>query len=266
MLRLDLEDGTVLGLTDHDRDIELDIGDGAGTAIYRADLGVSFSNIDIPGGLDTGNFEFEGPISSIITREAVLGGRFNYATVYPFEVNWKAPDTGRREFPKGNLTEINIEGGKFKAQVRDLRDKFNQVIGNVITNLCKAEHAACCVNIGAETATTVTAVASALEFTVAATLTDNHVPGRVWFTSGDLVGTRSVEIYSRSGNTITLFAPLVELPQIGDALVVKEGCDRTRTMCRDRFDNVLEFRGYPEVPGSDQVLRMPIPGQGNDEG
>jgi hypothetical protein len=29
------------------------------------------------------------------------------------------------------------------------------------------------------------------------------------------------------------------------------------------YNNVLEFGGYPEVPGSDQVLKTAFPGQGN---
>jgi hypothetical protein len=35
------------------------------------------------------------------------------------------------------------------------------------------------------------------------------------------------------------------------------GCDRRLSVCRDRFDNVANFRGFPHIPGNDFVLRYP---------
>jgi hypothetical protein len=35
------------------------------------------------------------------------------------------------------------------------------------------------------------------------------------------------------------------------------GCDRQLSTCRDRFDNVVNFRGFPHIPGNDFVLRYP---------
>ncbi|MEO7224251.1 MAG: DUF2163 domain-containing protein [Devosia sp.] len=36
-----------------------------------------------------------------------------------------------------------------------------------------------------------------------------------------------------------------------------EGCDRRLSTCRERFDNVANFRGFPHIPGNDFVLRYP---------
>ena len=260
MLRLDLRDGTSIGITDHDRDLTYNLGDGALT--YFADTGILPSDVAFAVGLDADNYEVSGPIGDTVTLTALLGGRLDRARARLFQVNHRNLSHGAIALMAGNVTEARAEGGRFVLEIRNDFDRFNQTVGNIITNYCSGEHPNCCVNMGAETATTVTAVISVLEFTVAATLTDRHVPGRLWFTSGALDGTLPMEIVRRSGDTVELFQPLVEPPQIGDALVVKEGCNRTRTMCRDRFDNVLEFRGYPEVPGSDQIMRQPVPGQG----
>ncbi|HEX2692024.1 MAG TPA: DUF2163 domain-containing protein [Kofleriaceae bacterium] len=35
------------------------------------------------------------------------------------------------------------------------------------------------------------------------------------------------------------------------------GCDRQLSTCRDRFDNVANFRGFPHIPGNDFVLKYP---------
>jgi uncharacterized phage protein (TIGR02218 family) len=263
MLLLVLRDGTKVGITDHTADIDFSLPEESGTVTYLAGTGFRISDVSLPIGLDPGNFEVTGPIADIVTREALLGGRWNRATAYLFQVNWKAP-TAALDILKGAICSVRPAGGEFTFEVRDARDGFNQMVGSVVTPYCKGDHATCCAQIAPETATTVTAVTSALVFNIAATLDpDDHREGRLWFTSGALDGTEPREIYAISGNTVTLFAPLAAEPEIGDALTVKEGCDRTRDTCANRFDNVLEFRGgYPETSGSDQILRMPVPGQG----
>jgi hypothetical protein len=39
-----------------------------------------------------------------------------------------------------------------------------------------------------------------------------------------------------------------------------EGCDRRLSTCRDRFNNVANFRGFPHIPGNDFILRYPRSG------
>ena len=36
-----------------------------------------------------------------------------------------------------------------------------------------------------------------------------------------------------------------------------QGCDRQLATCRDRFANMINFRGFPHVPGADFLLRYP---------
>jgi uncharacterized phage protein (TIGR02218 family) len=264
MLLLDLRDGTSIGVTDHDKDLDFDIGDGVVT--YLAGTGLSISDIVQPTGLDASNYEVSGPIGDTVTLEALMGGRFNRAVSRLFQVNWQSLGDGALRVMQGSVCKAEPNGGEFVFEIRDVRDGFNQVVGTVITPYCQGTHATCCVQIAPETATTITGASSALTFTIAATLDpDDHRDGRLWFTTGALAGTEPREIYAISGNTVTLFAPLADVPAIGDELTVKEGCDRTRATCLARFDNVIEFRGgYPETSGSDQILRMPIPGQGNE--
>ena len=34
------------------------------------------------------------------------------------------------------------------------------------------------------------------------------------------------------------------------------GCDKSLATCRDRFDNLVNFRGEPYVPGLDKMVQM----------
>lgn len=42
----------------------------------------------------------------------------------------------------------------------------------------------------------------------------------------------------------------------GDKFIVHTGCDKMRSTCRDKFQNVINFRGHPDVPGLGQYFRV----------
>ena len=44
---------------------------------------------------------------------------------------------------------------------------------------------------------------------------------------------------------------------IGDAIVIVAACDKRRSTCADQFDNIVNFRGEPDVPGQDAILKYP---------
>lgn len=260
MLRLDLRDGTSIGITDHDQDLTF-AGVG-GSLDYHASTGIRSSDVSLSIGLEADSFEVTGPIGAIVSLAGLLGGRFDRARARLFMVNWGDLTQGSIALLAGNVAEARPEGGKFVFEVRSDADRFNQIVGDLITPYCTGRHATCCLQIAAETNTTLNAVVDELNITVAAAIdAADFVDGKLWFTSGVGNGTLPMDIVGGSGSTLELFRPLPFTPSPGDSLTIKEGCDRTRTMCRDRYDNVLEFRGFPEVPGSDQAMKIPVPGE-----
>jgi uncharacterized phage protein (TIGR02218 family) len=48
---------------------------------------------------------------------------------------------------------------------------------------------------------------------------------------------------------------------VGDAFSVTAGCDKRHATCRKKFGNVVNFRGFPHMPGNDFVIRMPQAGE-----
>ena len=45
--------------------------------------------------------------------------------------------------------------------------------------------------------------------------------------------------------------------------MIRAGCDKRLETCRDRFANALNFRGFPNIPGQDAVLRYASSGDAN---
>jgi uncharacterized phage protein (TIGR02218 family) len=50
----------------------------------------------------------------------------------------------------------------------------------------------------------------------------------------------------------------------GDAFVAFAGCDKRIETCAARFGNVVNFRGFPSIPGQDAILRYATQGGGHD--
>ena len=79
---------------------------------------------------------------------------------------------------------------------------------------------------------------------------DGHPDG--WASLGDVVHVASGErryILRQAGATLTLHSPFVGASP-GDALAVFAGCDHAIGTCRDKFGNVSNFGGHPEMTTS----------------
>ena len=55
-------------------------------------------------------------------------------------------------------------------------------------------------------------------------------------------------------------------PDIGDAIRLEAGCDKMAATCRTKFDNFLNFRGFPHIPSTDWMASYPVSTQRNDGG
>src|SRR5205085_9990681 len=88
--------------------------------------------------------------------------------------------------------------------------------------------------------------------------------GRFAFTAGANAGF-AVEVKT---HRVALDGVLIELWQAppepisaGDTFTVTAGCDKRFATCRDRFENSVNFRGFPKIPGNDFVISYPVPGK-----
>lgn len=68
---------------------------------------------------------------------------------------------------------------------------------------------------------------------------------------------RAQEIKTWKSGTLSLFQRPFHIPVAGDRFVIHPGCDKTRATCKVKFNNVLNFRGEPDVPGQDRFYQTP---------
>lgn len=101
------------------------------------------------------------------------------------------------------------------------------------------------------------------DFAANTTIGANSTPNRIlcdlsqpqgWFTQGVVeflegvnIGIkRTVRLHESGALLLTL--PLLDMPEIGEAIRVYSGCDKRLDTCTNRFNNRARFRGAPFVP------------------
>jgi uncharacterized phage protein (TIGR02218 family) len=268
-------DGTTVGFTALDEVVTVDLTgapDFTGGAVECSE-GMTLSAITLAVGLDASFAEVEGALGPVVTEAAVNGGKWDDALAWLVRV---CPGVaGYVPILAGKVREPRVEDAKFVFEIRNHADELNQPVGEAVTSYCKTtfQSAQCGVTV-APLAATITGVTDALRLTVSysGTFADDHFNfGKIVFTSGELAGVTSDNLFDfASGGagvgSLVLFEPLPALPAIGDALDLSVGCARIRKSddpavptCLS-YDNVVNFRAEPDVPGTDQVLRYPNPG------
>jgi len=78
--------------------------------------------------------------------------------------------------------------------------------------------------------------------------------GKVTFLTGANAG-YSTEVKSFAPGVVTVALPFPFPVAPGDTYTIYAGCDRLLSTCKTRFNNVVNFRGEPYVPGPDTILR-----------
>jgi uncharacterized phage protein (TIGR02218 family) len=93
--------------------------------------------------------------------------------------------------------------------------------------------------------------------------------GKLTFTAGANAGL-AVEIkvhrVDEGGVLIELWQQMPEPIAEGDTFTVTAGCDKRFATCRDRFDNIVNFRGFPHIPGNDFVVSYAVAGEPGHDG
>ena len=255
-------DASVIGFTNHDMDLVFD------STTYRADSGLSGSELEESLGLSVDNMDVEGAIRSDEISEAdIAAGLYDNAMVEVWLVNW-ADVSQRLLMKRGRIGEITRGDYGFQAEFRSLAADFGQPVGRLYQYKCDAivGDSRCGVDLENASFKGSGDVSSASGRTVFRTNDlgaferDWFSQGVVTFTSGENNG-RSMEVKSHgvsgSEQVIVLWAPLPFDISVGDTFTITAGCDKTFRTCKAKFNNAVNFRGFPHMPEDEIVIRYP---------
>jgi len=247
-------DAQVFGFTDNSRAVVYD------SVTYEASAGHTPSSIRTTATLGVDNLEVQSVLdSAAITEADIQAGLWDYAEVEIMLVNYLSLGDGHMLLRKGWLGNVKTGRSTFVAELRGMMQPLQQTIGRVYTPACDAAlgDARCGITLASYTVTgSVTTATSARVFTdTTRTEADGYFDGGlITWTSGDN-DTYSMEVKSSTAaGVITLQQGMPNDTTIGDAYSLSAGCDKLLATCRDKFSNVVNFRGFPHVPGPDKVI------------
>lgn len=269
--KLTRRDSEVQGFTDHDDDLVID------GVTYRAGTGFTSSEASSRFDLSVDGAEIAGALSDDALLESDLAaGRYDAASVETWLVDWSEVSL-RVLTARSTLGEVKREGQAFSAELRGLADSLSQESGRLFTARCSADlgDVHCKFDLaaaGLQGEGSVTSIESTS--TIVAAGLDEFSEGI--FTGGKLTWTSgandglSVEIkehrMASSHARLSLWQAMPEAIVGGDTFIATAGCDKRFATCRVRFNNVVNFRGFPHIPGNDFVIAAPDAGAGNDGG
>jgi len=266
--RVTRSDGVIIRGTEHDQNIDIDEGDLAG--VYTARAGITGSSVKSSSDLSVDNLEVSGSVPgdlSIVDLNPadIEAGLLDDAAVTLFMVNWRAPNDGQLVIRSGNLGNIvRTAEGRYTTELRGLSQRLRHTIIRTYDTKCDAElgDARCQADLsGRVAAGEVTVVVDRKFFSSTLTGGDttpgDFIGGLLTWLTGDNEGF-SMEVkrdnYNAVFGNIELYEQMPNQIQVGDLFSLTPGCDKTLATCRDRFDNVVNFRGYGVlVPGRDKI-------------
>lgn len=228
-------------------------------------------------GISTG--EMRGVLSSDLIRERDLrAGLYRDAIVREFVVDHRFPFAGKSRLTIYRLGEIRWDdsAGAFAAEVIGAVGRLRRNVGKLYSRKCQFNLGGpgCEVALGPfQRVVTVTAVESRAKFTAT---TAGGEPEDGWFDDGDLlvqlsandnVGQTLAKTYTNDGEW-ELHLPLPFDLAIGDEFIATPGCNKLSGVridgtddpdghCKHKFNNLLNFGGFPFLPTQERVLDTP---------
>ena len=275
--RLVRVDGQEYFFTDHDVDLVVD-GD-----TYGAALGTMPKSMQQSGSLAVDNLEVVTFLNSAKVTEAdLMAGLFDYATIDIFLVNWASIDDGKLYLAQGwTIGEIEIRDHDFTAEIRGKAQHLQQDICELYSITCRADlgDAQCGVDLdsnfpaysGSVTyvsedrrvfiddnlVLTPTSSADELDPIYEFGLLTWTSPSSGESYSGANAGYQmEVKAYDPETGEVELFQAMPNAIEVGDEFTLTYGCDKSADTCKVRYDNIINMRAEPFLPGPDRMLEV----------
>jgi uncharacterized phage protein (TIGR02218 family) len=260
-------DGAIFAFTDHDRPLNFD------ALVCEPVEGLAPGAIEKSVGLGVDSASIAGALSSdAITEEDIARGLWDGARVEIFRVDWRTPALRLHLFA-GRIGEVRRGVSGFEAELRGLQAPFNVPVGRVFSRYCDADVGDARCGKDVETSVhrgegEVSALLGGRGFRASGldAFADD------WFARGRVVwlsGAQSEVAAHRSGDAgaqIELLDHPGPALVVGAAFTIYAGCDKRIETCRAKFANVLNFRGFPHMPGNDVLQAGPVAGDRFDGG
>lgn len=251
--RIERTDGAGLAMTSHDQNLTI------GAISYEAAPGMLPASFQRKLGMEPNNGEIAGAITSAsLDEQDLAAGRWDRARVEMTAVDWREAGVEALPLLQGELGEVRLERGEFKAELRGAATRLEAPICPETSPECRAElgDKHCRVDLAGRTVVTTISGVDGRELVLDRSLGQEFLWGRARFLSGTNCGLLSA-VVAVAENRIQLRDTIRAEIMPGDRIELRHGCDKSFASCKARFSNAANFRGEPHLPGNDLLTRYP---------
>lgn len=254
LMKITRKDGQVFAYTDHDLPLTVD------GVTYTPAPGIQRINLTSTVDDRVSNQEFAaGWVDA--PEDDLLSGKFDDAQVDTMICSWEHPEYGAFVVDKGNLGIIQWTADGFRGDVQSHMRQLQRNIAFTYTAACRhrlfsqfdpTTIGACTVNRSSFTfASAVTKVTQdRLIFECSLAQADGFCSsGTIVWTSGANAGLKGMIKKHTVGSVavIELYLPAQNAIAVGDNFDITAGCDKTLATCKSKFNNVVNFGGFPHI-------------------
>jgi uncharacterized phage protein (TIGR02218 family) len=254
--RLERRDGITIGFTSHDQDVRIQ------GLLFRASPGMEPTSIVEKSGFVDGGLDIKGALTAdAIAQKDVEAGRWDGAGLCLFTFDWTEPEDSIQILATGRLGAISHTGTQFETMIHGPSAVLGWPVAPTTSPSCRALF--CGAECGLNAQRFIQPVCVEATTDSHAILSSGTMLASGHFVSGSL---RWLE-GANCGITTPILAhdaatlELAEAPPFpitaGTRAQLLQGCDRTAATCAQRFSNILNFRGEPQIPGNDLLTRYP---------
>lgn len=254
-LRIVCTNGTTIRVTRYPKDLTMSNG-----TVYLTGSGFDFTGYQAANGFSPSAIDLEGILGYAgVTRDMVSSGVFDGARSFLFATDYLNPVEDYEPIIASFLGKVTLTDDGYRFEEMALVDALNQSVGRTYKAQCdkvfgSQTYAGCKMVLGPLTVTgTITGVTSASVFADSSRgeAADYFARGTIVFTSGQNAGLKPLEVKAfAAGGGIQTYEPFYYPPAIGDTYSIVPGCRKRLADCRDKWNNVINFGGFPTIPTS----------------
>ena len=254
LVKITRKSGTILRLTEAQANLTVD------GQTWTAAKGVRLSDITFELNRTTSTLDIEIAVEDggTLDPDDVRNGLYDYAEIVVYAASHANPAYGLVEMWRGYFgqTEIN-DRGLATIQAIDFLSKAREIPIEHYSPTCRVDFGStrCGKALGPLTVSRTITNISGFNVTVSgAALSSTFRLGLLTPTSGLAQG-EGFEIRSVSGTVLKMYIPPRGKLAIGDTVSLTPGCDMTLAGTQGciSWNNVVNFRGEPHVPGADAL-------------
>jgi uncharacterized phage protein (TIGR02218 family) len=251
LIKLTTKTGVVHAFTDCEINLTV-----SGTT-YAPAAGLQRLRLTVTANAEVSNQEF-GSAWLDVPESDLKGGVFDSAEVEVSWASWAHPEYGKVIIFTGTLGDITWTDEGFKADVVSFMKNLELIVGNTYTAQCRHQLFStsksgvigkCGLSLASFTSSgsISSVVTPKWKFGISVSQAYAYYSnGRITFTSGFNNGLSYV-IKVHSANTVELFLPTSFVVNAGDTFTIQTGCDKTLETCKTKFNNVVNFGGFPHI-------------------